>query len=127
MTVHHGESVIRDDDRSEITEVGIRRRIVTLDWQGIDSETRRTLWTTRSGAKRAFTMTLSRLPDAFVAEGQIEEVTKCHSEENGGSFRKIQDRNLLVEDEDLDECAVYFRETESRFVTMKERISLFKK
>ena len=72
-------------------------------------------------------MTLSRLSDALVAEGQIEEVTKCHSEENGGSFRKIQDRNLLVEDEDLDECAVYFRETESRFVTMKERISLFKK
>ena len=34
-------------------------------------------------------------------------------------------RDLLVEDDDLDECGAYFRETESRFITMKDRISFF--
>ena len=77
LTVPHGESVVRDDERSEITEVRTRRRNVTLDWQGIDSETRQTLRTTRGGAKRGLTMALNRLSDALVTEGSIEEVTKC--------------------------------------------------
>ena len=32
-------------------------------------------------------------------------------------------RDLLVEDDDLGECGAYFRETESRFITIKDRIS----
>ena len=34
-------------------------------------------------------------------------------------------RDLLVEDDDLDECGTYFRETESRFIMMKDKISFF--
>ena len=44
--------------------------------QGIDSETRQTLRTAKSGAKRGFTMALNRLFDALVVEGSIEEITK---------------------------------------------------
>ena len=127
LAVHHGEFPVRDDDRSEITGVRIRRRNVTLDWQGIDSETKQTLRTARSGAKRRFTMALTRLSDALVAEGSIEEVTKCERkmEEAFEKFKMACDsyRDLLVEDDDLDECGAYFRETESRFITMKDRIS----
>ena len=126
LTVHRGEFAVRDDDRSEITEVRIRRRNVTLDWQGVDSETRQTLRTARSGAKRGFTMALTRLSDALVAEGSIEEVTKCERkmEEAFEKFKMACDsyRDLLVEDDDLDECGAYFRETEPRFITMKDMI-----
>ena len=74
-------------------------------------------------------MALNRLSDALVAEGSIEEVTKCEKkmEEASEKFKMACDsyRNLLVEDDDLEEFAAYFRETESRFITMKERINLF--
>lgn len=128
LSVHHGEFAVRDEDRSEITGVRIRRRNVTLDWQGIDSETRQTLRTARSGAKHGFTMALNRLSDALIAEGSMEEVTKRDRkmEEAFERFKKACDsyRDLLVDVDNLDECAAYFRETESRFIAMKERISL---
>ena len=76
FTVHHGQSVVRDDDHSEITGIRIRRRNVILDWQGVDSEARQTLRAERSGAKRGFTMALNQLSDALVAEGSIK-VMKC--------------------------------------------------
>ena len=42
-------------------------------------------------------------------------------------FKMVCDsyRDLLVEDEDLDECTAYFREIESQFITKKEKISFF--
>ena len=118
LTIHHG------DDRSETTGVRIRRR--NLCYPGL---ARQTLRTARSGAQREFTMALNRLSDASLMEGSIEVVTKCEKkmEEAFEKFRMACDSywNLLVEDGDLDECAAYFRETESQFITMKERISLF--
>ena len=79
LTVHHRESVVRDDVVSEITGVRIRRRNVS---------------------------------DALVVKGSIEEVTKCEKkmEEAFEKFKMAWDsyRNLLVEDDDLEECAAYF-------------------
>ena len=65
-------------------------------------------------------MALNRLSDALAAEGSIEEVTKCEKKMEE-AFEKFK---MACED-DLDECAAYFRETESRFIAIKERISLF--
>ena len=65
-------------------------------------------------------MALNRLSDALVVEGSIEEVTKCEKKMEE-AFEKFK---MACED-DLDERAAYFRETESRFIAIKERISLF--
>ncbi len=129
LTPRNEEPDRDDEENIRVNGVRMRRRNTTLDWQAIDYETRRNLRTARSGAKRGFTTALNRLSNALVAEGSAEEVTKLERklEENFEKFKlacnKYQD--LLVDDDDLDECVAYFRETESRFTTMKERVNLF--
>ena len=65
-------------------------------------------------------MALNRLSDALVADGSTEEVAKCEKK-MAKAFEKFKMacdlyQKLLVADDDFDECAAYFRETESRLI-----------
>ena len=49
----------------------LKRRNVTVDWEGVEAEKRRTLKQARGNAKRGLTVALKQISDALLAEASI--------------------------------------------------------
>ena len=61
---------MRNADKTHVLEREnrLRRRNVTMDWEGVEAEKRRTLKQARGNAKQALTVALRQISDALLAE-----------------------------------------------------------
>ena len=109
-------------------ETRLRRRNVTVDWEGVKAEKRRTLKQARSNAKRALTVALRQISDALLAEGSSGDpvASKWNLVQVFERFNQVCDayNDSLTNEDDLDECMAYFHEAKVRFMAMKDRLAL---
>ena len=106
----------------------IRRRNVTLDWDGIDAERRRNMKQARGNAKRSLTIVMNKIGESLLVGNSVKEVNslKGSLDQAFENFTQSCDayREALENEDDIDESNAYFQEAQARFLCMKERIAL---
>ena len=124
-------SPVRVTNADEIDELEggtrLRRRNVTVDWEVVEVEKRRTLKRARGNAKRGLTLALKQISDALLAEGSFDAVaSESKLVQVFEKFTQACDsyKGSLTDKDDLDECMAYFHEAEVRFICMKDRLAL---
>ena len=110
----------------------IRRRNLTLDWEGIDLERLRRLKQVRANAKRELTNAIKRVSNALTVGEEGKEAVEIQLVEEGldAAFHNFteaweQYRNLLDDDDDLEEAAAYFQEAKTKYLCSKDRVALW--
>ena len=106
---------------------GMRRRNLTLDWEGIDLERLRSLKQVRANAKRELTNVIKRISNALTVDEEAVEI-QLIEERLDAAFHNFteaweQHRSLLDDDYDPDEAAAYFQEAKT--LCSKDRLALW--
>lgn len=102
---------------------------MTLDWEAHRLEPARVLKTSRANSKRELTKAINRVSDALMVGGEAEDLKSGvrWMEYTFSEFGKACEiyRHSLEDEDDIEECMVYFQEAEARFLSMKERVALW--
>eukprot|EP00794_Sanderia_malayensis_P011497 gene11497-12692_t len=106
-----------------------RRRNVTLDWGGIDSEKLRRLKQARASAKRELTKAVNRVSDALIVNEDTVEIRAVEEklDEAFCSFGDAWEKHkaLLDDDDDVEESESYFHEAKMKYLCSKDRLAMW--
>ena len=126
QTVGH-ETMI--DEEQLLSGERMRRRNLTLDWEGVDAESLRRLKQLRANAKRELTKAVKQVSQALTVGGDAGEIQAIEErlDESFHNFTEAWERhkNSLDDDDDLEESTAYFHEAKTRFLCSKDRIALW--
>ena len=107
----------------------LRRRNLTLDWEGIDLGRLRRLKQVRAIAKRELTNAIKRVSNALTVGEDTVEI-QAIEERLDAAFHKFteaweQHKKLLDDDDDLEEAVAYFQEAKTKYLCSKDRVALW--
>ena len=95
---------------------------------GVEIEDIRRLKQIRANAKRELTKAVNRVADVLVVGQTVDDVRVAEGRliETFEDFKMACDRYkaVIVDEDDIEECLAYMHEAETRFIDIKERVSL---
>lgn len=117
-------------DFSEPRDGRVRTRSVVLDWEAVDLEALHRLKKRRGHAKGELTKAISHVVAELTVGGDVNEVEANEHRlmKAFGNFKEScnEYRRFQKEEEDVEECLVYFQEAEKKVSEVKERIAVWR-
>ena len=107
-----------------------RRSQRDVDWELVDIENRLRLKKERANAKRALTKLLNDISSVLVEDRSVALTSLKDCEENLCAVFEVFRRacysykDVLHDEADLEACAVYFSELETKWLSIRERVKL---
>ena len=105
-----------------------KRRNVLMDWQGIDFERNKCLKQKRASAKRCLTIAFDQAYESLLVGKSLDDMAlkQTNLDEKFQAFKTACEiyQQQMVTDDDIDECQTYYKESEAKYLSMKDRISL---
>ena len=116
-----------DREKGQINFDGESKKVHNVDLER--GEYPRELKKNRSNSKRELTKAINRVADVMkVGENSDSvEISVRWMDYTFSEFHKACEnyRRSLKDEDDLEECTIYFNEAETRFLSMKERVALW--
>ena len=96
--------------------------------EGVDIEHIRHLKQSRANAKRELTKAVNRVADVLVVGQTLDDVRAADGRlvEKFSDFKMACERykSVIIDEVDIEECLTYIHEAETRFLDIKERVSV---